>query len=70
MTGRAMIETTLFPVNLSPSCAAIATYVRRAADLFGAAKRTLDGEDPSAKLEGESASFLAYGVITIHIPGT
>ena len=31
----AMIDTILFPVDFSPSCAAMATYVRRAADLFG-----------------------------------
>ena len=31
----AMIETILFPVDFSPSCAAMAPYVRRAADLFG-----------------------------------
>ncbi len=30
-----MIETILFPVDFSPSCAAMAGYVRRAADLFG-----------------------------------
>jgi nucleotide-binding universal stress UspA family protein len=30
-----MIEKILFPVDFSPSCAAMATYVRRAADMFG-----------------------------------
>jgi nucleotide-binding universal stress UspA family protein len=30
-----MIETILFPVDFSPSCGAMASYVRRAADLFG-----------------------------------
>jgi hypothetical protein len=31
-----MTERIFFPVDLSPSCAAMATYVRRATDLFGA----------------------------------
>ena len=30
-----MIEKILFPVDFSPSCAAMAAYVRRAADIFG-----------------------------------
>ena len=31
----AMIEKILFPVDFSPSCVAMAPYVKRAADLFG-----------------------------------
>ncbi len=31
-----MIEKILFPVDFSPSCAAMAAYVRRAAEIFGA----------------------------------
>jgi hypothetical protein len=30
-----MIEKILFPVDFSPACAAMANYVKRAADLFG-----------------------------------
>jgi len=31
-----MIENILFPVDFSPSCAAMAAYVKRAAAIFGA----------------------------------
>src|SRR5271157_416880 len=34
MTGQAMIERILFPVDFSPRCAAMAAYVKRAAEMF------------------------------------
>ena len=35
-TYRAMIKNILFPVDFSPSCVAMAAYVKRAAAIFGA----------------------------------
>jgi hypothetical protein len=35
-TTKEMIQKILSPVNLSPSCVAIAAYVERAAAIFGA----------------------------------
>ena len=44
-----MIRKVLFPVDFSPGCVAMAQYVKRAADLFGARVTMVHVSDLSRK---------------------
>jgi nucleotide-binding universal stress UspA family protein len=48
MERRSMIESVLFPVDFSPSCAAIAPFVKRAARIFSARVALLHVVEPPA----------------------
>src|SRR5271168_3872916 len=43
-----LIENILFPVNFSPSCVAMAAFVRRAAGVYGARVSLLHVADPAS----------------------